>query len=141
MTLHALRVLDASALVELFNGHRTLMRLMEDADSGGISLVVPTLAIAEAQAVMNARPAQWDFILAFRGIRTLPLSEHDAIAVGTAAAPALRAAPAARPVALIGPLMLAQVAHEARELGAVVVTGFPSVYAGFDVDVSGLESG
>ncbi|WP_204298468.1 hypothetical protein [Actinoplanes campanulatus] len=48
------RILDASALVELFSGHSTLMRLIDDATAGSPVVVVPTLAIAEAQAAIDA---------------------------------------------------------------------------------------
>jgi hypothetical protein len=139
VTIHAPRVLDAAALVELFNGHRAIMRLMDDADAGNLFLIVPTLAIAEAQAVLNAEPSQWDFILGFRGIRAMPLTEHDAIAVGGAAGPVLRRNPVGG-AALLGPLMVAQVVHEATELNAVVVSGLPSAYAEFDVAVTGLDT-
>ena len=108
-------------------------------DAGGISLIVPTLAIAEAQAVMGARTSEWDFIHAFRGIRAQALSEHDAIAIGTAARPVLQRNPAAG-AAVWGPLMIAQVVHEATELGGVIVSATPAVYADIDVVVTGLDS-
>ncbi len=129
-------VFDASTLVELFNGHRTVMRYMEEAEAGGMSLVVPALAIAEAQAVLGAQPRMWDHVLAFPGLRVMDLTEHIAIEVGTTTAPALRANGGST---LLGPLMVAQVVYEATTLNAVVVSGLPSAYTGFDVAVTGLQ--
>ena len=138
MSQHALRVFDASTLIELFNGHRTVMRYMEEAEAGGMSLVVPALAIAEAQVVIAAPSRMWDHVLAFPGVRVMDLTEHTAIEVGTTASPALRSNAVAS-TALLGPLMVAQVVYEARTLNAVVLSGLPSAYAGFDVAVTGLH--
>lgn len=126
-------ILDASALVELFSGHQTLMRLLDDADAGDRFVIVPTLAIAEAQAVLDARQSHWDRILGVRSLLTIDLSPHVAVEVGRLAAPRLRHHPVHTP--LIGPLMTAQVLHEATMLNGVIVTRVPEAYGGHDVAV------
>ncbi|MEU8663860.1 PIN domain-containing protein [Actinoplanes philippinensis] len=126
-------ILDASALVELFSGHPRLMRLLDDADAGDRFVIVPTLAIAEAQAVLNARQSHWDRILGVRSLLTIDLSPHVAVEIGRLAAPRLARHPVRPPLA--GPLMTAQVLHEAQMLNGVIVTRLPEPYDGHDVAV------
>jgi hypothetical protein len=127
------RVLDASALVEVFSGHPEMMALLNTAAAGEVLLVVPTLAIAEAQAVLGVALSLWDHILAFPGIRTLDLSQHVAVEVGRLAAPRVQNHPVH--TALIGPLMIAQVLYEAATMSAVIVTRLPEAYGGHDVAI------
>ncbi|WP_052720488.1 hypothetical protein [Actinoplanes rectilineatus] len=74
------RVLDASALVELFADHPRLMQLLDLAADGRVVVAVPALAVAEAQVVLAATPATWDYILTCHGVTELPLSVHTAVA-------------------------------------------------------------
>jgi hypothetical protein len=59
VTRYAPRVLDASALVVLFSGHPLLMRMLDDAENGNVVLLVPTLAIAEAETELGAGTRMW----------------------------------------------------------------------------------
>jgi hypothetical protein len=132
-THHPPRILDASAIVELFAGHPTLMRLLEDAEAGRLLLALPATAVAEAQAVLRAESAMWFHIFAFRGLHELPLTWHGAVAAGRIAAPRLEHHP--MQPALIGPLMVGQVVQEATSMNAVVVTRIPEAYGAYDVAV------
>ncbi|MBO3741734.1 hypothetical protein [Actinoplanes flavus] len=131
------RILDASALVELFSGHSTLMRLIDDANAGSPVVVVPTLAIAEAQAAIDAPSQHWERVLSVPALRILDLSAPVAIEVGRIAGPRLRNHPVQAP--LIGPLMTAQVLYEAKMLSAAIVTTVPEAYGGHDVAVQPLD--
>jgi hypothetical protein len=137
VTLARPHILDASALVQLFSGHQTLMRLFDDADAGDRFVIVPTLAIAEAQAVLGAKPSHWDRILGVRSLLTIDLSPHVAVEIGRIAAPRLQHHPVH--TALIGPLMAAQVLHEARMLNGVIVTCVPEAYGGHEVAVQAIR--
>jgi hypothetical protein len=130
-TLFRPRVLDASALVELFSGHPGLMSLLDDATAGHVFVLIPTLAIAEAQAVLGVAPSLWDHILRMPGVLAMNLTQHAAVEVGRLAAPRLRHHPVH--TALIGPLMAAQVLHEAQAMNAVIVTRVPETYGGHEV--------
>ncbi|MDI6105107.1 hypothetical protein QLQ12_41635 [Actinoplanes sp. NEAU-A12] len=127
------RILDASALVELFSGHSTLMRLLDLANGGHALLAVPTLAIAEAQAVLDAPPSHWNRILALPGIRAMDLAQHIAVEIGGIAAPRLQNHPVH--TALIGPLMTAQVLYEAKTMNAAIITSVPEAYGGHEVAI------
>ncbi|MEU4155447.1 hypothetical protein [Actinoplanes sp. NPDC026670] len=127
------RVLDASALVEVFSGHPEMMALLDTAAAGDVLLIVPTLAIAEAQTALDVTSSLWDHILGFPGIRTLDLSQHVAVEVGRLAGPRMRNHPVH--TALIGPLMAAQVLYEATTMNAAIVTSIPEAYGGHDVAI------
>ncbi|XVU21008.1 hypothetical protein ACQPZJ_27485 [Actinoplanes sp. CA-054009] len=53
------RILDASALVEMFAGHPVLMKFLEDAQAGQEALAMPALAVAEAQAALQFSEKMW----------------------------------------------------------------------------------
>ena len=127
------RILDASALVELFAGHPKLMRMLTDAEAGRVFLLVPTLAIAEAQAAIGATGSMWDRILGLPGVRAMDLTQHVAVEAGELASARLRHHP--MQAALIGPLMVGQVVYEAMSMNATIVTGVPEAYGGQDVAV------
>ncbi|MET8152133.1 hypothetical protein ACIBSW_33610 [Actinoplanes sp. NPDC049668] len=131
------RVLDASAIVELFHGHPMLMQLLDRAAAGQVAIGVPTAAIAEAQAVLGVNAAMWDHILRLRGLVELPLGAHGALEVGRLARPRIINPVAYRP--LTSPLQVAHVLHEARGLAGIVVTGIPEAYGGHpDITVHSL---
>ncbi|XVU21009.1 hypothetical protein ACQPZJ_27490 [Actinoplanes sp. CA-054009] len=56
---------------------------------------------------------------------------YGALEAGSIAAPRLEHFP--MQPALIGPIMVGQVVHEAREMDAVVVTRIPEAYGAYDV--------
>ncbi|GAA0493471.1 hypothetical protein Ade02nite_21570 [Paractinoplanes deccanensis] len=127
------RILDASAVVELFAGHPEAMKMLENAEAGEGTLVMPALPVAEAQAAMRHPEKVWRHIFGRSGITEQALTWHGAIEAGLIAAPRLEHYP--MQAALIGPIMVGQVVHEAREMGAVVVTTVPEAYGAYDVAV------
>ena len=66
------RVLDASALVSLFDGNPTMLRMLDDAEVGNTFLVMPTIAIAGAESLVLAGAGLWEPFLLFHGPRTPP---------------------------------------------------------------------
>ncbi|MEV0899441.1 hypothetical protein [Actinoplanes sp. NPDC049802] len=109
------------------------MALLDDAMAGEFIIVVPTLAIAEAQAVLGVASSLWYHILGMPDVRQLDLSVGIALEVGRIAAPRLVHHPVH--TALIGPLMIAQVLYEAKTMQAVIVTTVPEAYGGHDISV------
>ncbi|MBB2946820.1 putative nucleic acid-binding protein [Actinoplanes lutulentus] len=134
MTDHQPRVLDASALVELFQGHPRLLELLGGAADGDFSIAVPAVAVAEAQAVLAVTGSAWSAILGRTGVTELPLSADAAVDVGDIARPRLLHHPVHS--ALIGPIMVGQVIWETKQMGAVVVTRVPEAYGGHDISVA-----
>ncbi|AEV86857.1 hypothetical protein ACWT_5839 [Actinoplanes sp. SE50] len=130
---HSPRVLDASALIAMFGGHPDLMEMLDDAERGNVFLLLPTVAVAEAEAALNVGLALWTPFLMSRGVTTLDLTMHTAVEAARLADPQL-------PGAVAGPLMAGQVAFEAQALNAVVVTQMPSMYAGYEVAIMPVEA-
>jgi hypothetical protein len=136
VTRYSPRVLDASALVQMFQGHPLLMQLLDDAEQSNVVILVPTLAIAEAEAVMGAGMRMWEHFLALRGLRAMELTEHTAIETGRLASDGLRVG-GDQPL-LGGQLMTAQVVWEAQTMTAPIITQYPALYARRDVAVMPL---
>lgn len=130
------RVVDASALVELPQGHPEPMRLLAIAHAGGFSVLLPATAVAEAQAALKLPAALWDHIFKRPGVVVLSLTGYNAVAVGVLASPRLEHHPM-QPV-LTGPLMVGHVLREAVETNAVVFTRIPELYGGHDIPVTAI---
>ncbi len=111
------RVLDATAIAALFDGHPALVALIAEAEAGWWNLILPAACVAEAESVVKAGHSGWEAILLTSGVVTLPLEAHTAVEVG----------------AWPGPLWARHAAHEAAALRAVVVTCDPGSYKGLTV--------
>lgn len=110
------RVLDATALVELFRGHTGLYDLLDEAASGQVVIGIPAVCIAEAEAVLKAGSG-WDAIFATPRVRSIPLDENAAVEIGS----------------WPGALAVRQAVREARLLNATVVTASAEAYRNLNV--------
>ena len=113
------RVFDSSSLIDLFQGHRELAELLDQAEAGWLQILMPAAAIADAEAVLNAGRSGWDGILLTPGVQSLPLTEHAAIEIG----------------GWPGGLAARHVVHEAAAVRGVVVTRSPGAYDGLRVSL------
>ncbi|GIF08267.1 hypothetical protein [Actinoplanes siamensis] len=129
-------ILDASALVELFNGHPAVMNMLADAEVDRFSVVAPAAAVLEAQVVLKATPAMWEYMLDRRVVE-LPLHGEASVEAGNYARPRLEHHPMCR--LLTGPPMVGHVLREAKEMGGAIVTVIPENYGGHDVAVTVLD--
>ncbi|KUL28830.1 hypothetical protein [Actinoplanes awajinensis] len=131
------RILDASALVELFQGHPQMMRMLSDGEAGDFNLAVPTNAVLEAQAVLKATVSMWEHMLFRRSVIEVPLGIHAAIEAGNLARPRLEHHPMHR--VLIGPPMVGHVLREALVMEGAIVTTVPEAYGGHDVPLTVID--
>jgi hypothetical protein len=104
-----------------------MLRMLSDAEAGKVFLLMPTLAIAKAEASLRAGQPLWEPFLSLRGVHSMDLTEHTAIEIGGMLTP--------RPDGAAAPTrpMVGQVVYEAQAVDAVVVTRTPQAYAGHDV--------
>jgi hypothetical protein len=105
--------------VDLFGGHARLGKLLNEAEGGSVHLLLPTTAIAAAEAQLDAGRGGWDPFLLTHGVQSLPLAEHTAIEIG----------------AWPGELATRHAVHEATATRGVVVTRKPGAYEGFEVSL------
>lgn len=117
MRVRPSRILDSSALVDLFNGHPKLGDLLDQAEAGWLQIVMPTVSIADAEAVLKAGRIGWEPFLLTPGVQSLPLTEHAAIEIG----------------GWPGGLAARHAVHEAAAVRGVVVTRAPAIYDGLRV--------
>ncbi|GLW30624.1 hypothetical protein [Actinoplanes regularis] len=136
MSLEPPRILDASALVQLFHGHPDLMKILKDSDLGQFSVAAPAGAVLEAQVVLKATTSMWDHFLAHR-VFELPLSGHASVEAGDLARSRLENHPVHR--VLTGPPMVGQVLREAFAMNGAIVTAIPENYGGHNVVLAILD--
>ncbi len=110
------RVFDTSALLALFAGAAKAFDLLEQADSGTVTVCLPTVCIAEAQEQLHAETG-WDPIVLIPYVHSLPLGERAAIEIGL----------------WPGDLGTRHAVHEAQAIGATVVTARPDDYTDLNV--------
>ncbi len=107
-------VLDASALIALFEGHDRLFRLLQDADAGNARLLLPAVAVAEAETELRAGYDGWSLLFFSPGVEVVRLDQSAAVALG------------GKP----GPLGARHARHEADSVGARLITCRPGDYSG-----------
>ena len=106
-------VFDHTALVALFNGHRQAFALWELADQGEAPLVMPAVAVAEANHLIGADHNAWTALLYPVDVTLAPLDSSQAIDVGPRS----------------GSLVARHVAYEAHATAGIIVTCAPWQYA------------
>jgi hypothetical protein len=117
--VRAPRVFDASAIVALFMGDETVTAIAGQAERGWFEVLLPTAAIADAEAELRAGPGGWEPIFLTAGLRSLELTEHAAVEIG----------------AWPGSLSARHAVHEAAAVRGVVVTTEPGGYKGLAVSL------
>ena len=81
-------------------------------DAGELTLILPAVAVAEANAIIGGDSNAWRAILSPGQVVVTPLDESTAIDLGTA----------------VGSLVVRQVIREAVQTEAQIVTEAPSLY-------------
>jgi hypothetical protein len=106
------RVFDHTAVIALFDGNDQVFRLWQQANDDELTLVMPAVAVAEANNVIGATSNAWRPVLDASGVVVTPLDQSTAIDTATG----------------IGSLIVRHVLHEAREIRGGIVTGAPWQY-------------
>jgi hypothetical protein len=106
------RVFDHTAIVALFQGNDQAFRVWRAADNDRLTLVLPAVAVAQANTVLGADSNAWRAILDPGRVVVTPLDESTAIEVGTA----------------VGSLVVRHVVREASQTQGEIVTGAPWQY-------------
>ena len=106
------RILDHTAIIALFRGDDQVFRLWQQANDGELTVVMPAVAVAEANNVIGATSDAWRPVLDASQVIVTPLDQSTAIDTATG----------------IGSLIVRQVLHEAREIRGGIVTGAPWQY-------------
>lgn len=106
-------VLDASAIVAMFDAYEPLMNLWFRADRGDFPLAFPAAAIVEADDQAGIRPTAWEPVLWSPSMKVLPLDEAAATTVS----------------AWSGSLAVRQAIWESEATGWPVLTCDPGQYA------------
>lgn len=112
-----LHVLDATALVALFDAHPPIMSLYRRAEEKKLLLGFPAAAIAEANASIGGGFDAWQAIMLDHAVVGLPLAEF--IAIEIAGWP--------------GELGVRHAVYEAKQTAGAVVTRKPGAYEGLQV--------
>jgi len=106
------RVFDHTAIIALFQGSTPAFRVWEAAEADKLTLILPAVAVAEANGVIGADSNAWRSILDPGRVIVTPLDESTAIEVGKAP----------------GSLVLNHVIHEATHTQGEIVTAMPWKY-------------
>ena len=106
------RVFDHTAIIALFRGNEEAFRLWRMADLEKLTLIMPAVAVADANAVLGATADAWRPILDPGQVIVTSLDESTAIDIGTA----------------VGPLVIRHVIREASQIQGEIVTQVPWQY-------------
>jgi hypothetical protein len=107
-------VLDASALTALFDGHDLLFRLLQESEKGESRLILPAVAVAEAETSLRAGYDGWSLLFFSPGVELIRLDQATAVALGD----------------FDGPLGARHARHAANAAGATLITRRPGDYSG-----------
>jgi hypothetical protein len=107
-------VLDASVLTALFDGHDLLFQLLQESEKGASRLILPAVAVAEAETSLRAGYNGWSLLFFSPGVEVVGLDQSTAVALGN----------------LDGSLGARHARHEANAVGATLVTRCPGDYSG-----------
>lgn len=105
-------VFDHTAIIALFQGNKEAFKLWRRADQDELTLVLPAVAVAEANNVIGGNSNTWRAILDPGRVVVTPLDHSTAIDTGPRA----------------GALVVRHVVYEARETGGAIVTRAPWQY-------------
>jgi hypothetical protein len=100
------RVFDHTAITALFRGDDRAFGFWQAADNDELTLILPAVAVAEANTVIGGDSNTWRAILGPGRVVVTPLDESTAIDVGTA----------------VGSLVVRQVVREASQTQGQIVT-------------------
>jgi hypothetical protein len=100
------RVFDHTAIIALFRGDDNAFRIWRAADSDRLTLILPAVAVAEANTVIGADSDAWRAILGPGRVVVTPLDESTAIDLGTT----------------VGTLVVRHVVREASQTQGEIVT-------------------
>jgi hypothetical protein len=106
------RVFDHTAIVSLFQGNTQAFRVWRAAENDQLTLILPAVAVAEANNVLGADSNAWRAILHSGRVVVAPLDGSTAIATGMTA----------------GNLVIRHVVHEATQTQGEIVTRAPWQY-------------
>jgi len=115
-------VFDHTALVALFDGRETALGLWYEADRGERSVVMPAVAVAEANHMIGANHDAWTALLFPPDVVVTPLDSLHAIDSGR------------RP----GGLVARHVVCEARAVDGIIVTRAPWQYGPDDPSIRAI---
>lgn len=107
-------VLDASALIALFDGHELLFRMLQQSERGEARLILPAVAVAEAETTLRAGYDGWSLLFFSPGVDVVSLDQSTAVSLG----------------GLEGPLAARHARHAADAASCPLVTRRPGDYGG-----------
>lgn len=100
------RVFDHTAITALFRGNTHAFEIWQDADNDELTLILPAIAVAEANTLIGGNSDTWRAILHPGRVIVTPLDESTAIDLGTtvaASSSGMSSAKPARPRATSSP--------------------------------------
>lgn len=106
------RVFDHTAITALFRGNTHAFEIWQDADNDELTLILPAIAVAEANTLIGGNSDTWRAILHPGRVIVTPLDESTAIDLGTT----------------VGSLVVRHVIREAGQTEGDIVTETPWQY-------------